>query len=687
MADVSSTLRNRWKFGASPAGGEVVHGGPARPNQLVEVQRGFFLRKHWPTGFTMLDGSEPKFGRLPVHDGARWHPRWQATGAWTTVPNVQNVQLKWTLPVDAKSASSATKSLTCLVDNVVFKQIIGPLGAYSLIQRGYLAPWLGVAVMGRPHVQQSNEWLDVFNGGYAIRVKQGYGDELATVFWGIIDECDFQSSPDQLTITARQDSVLTDSRVFANNKEPALRSPIFFADRRWADDVKPVAAGAAASSHAAGHDAIELTRDGGGYWSSAAQGAQDWTEWFEFHIPQGRYEEIYVEPRHAGMEMYVSAYVRGTNRPTRCKYNDRPLDVPTGGMWLDIGMGDVPGAQGGYPFIKHNGSVDARGRKHRIGKLECGDNTVLRVAFRRLHGEADGRYSAQVNRAMTYSRKERKSVQRTNQYILVDDVADVIRFVLMWAGYKEWVIEDTGVSLRLPMSFDQSSFYVDIIDWVLRQLDYVFYVNDPTSDAASIGVPTFVHGGYSDHPGQQLEQITSADVVTGDQGKYNAADLPVNIRYRGTIDKRGYSDVEERARRFEYLYRPPWSSQRQGAHVDRTSGILRHEVNTDPNLLSTTQCAVACVLLAVNYALATFTASVQTPGYPGAEVNKQVAVIDKPSGINSRIWVTDLQTEWKMTEKATTYVTTWTGPLLDTLDMQQLLDDLADVIHRRTYEP
>lgn len=645
MPNVSSTYRARWR--------SRNHVGPAKPTVIVKVQRGYMARDHRP--LEMLDGSSPEFGFIQgsKFNATPWQATWVNTGDPITVPNVSSVSRQKSL--DGKGIESATIA----IENVVFKQVVGAAGIFHAVKRGYMAPWQGFVGLGRVFSgEPRNEWYDVLNGGYRVDVWEGYGDQLVHVYAGLIDDTDTHVLPDVITLTSRSFGLMfSDSRVFGWNKPAEIPSPIVFADRNQAFRVTKKAGGAAASSEQRGHPARSISAASDSSWISAGHSTPGNTEYIEIRLPRGRYVEFYLRPHYAGMSAYLSIFAR-----------DAKVDgAPVADGWL--GAGSVPGANGGHSFLRQYDSLGSDGMVRRLPfTLDCGDNTILRVSFRNLQLSSElGDYRAGAERLIGYQQNP-SDVKRSKHWIIVDDAADVLRWVFMWAGFKEWDIENFGVRLKEPMTFHQADFFQSIIDHMLEQGDFVFFVAAPSADADSIGVPTFRRKGAFRSAATVREEVRHTTLITGLETKFSKEVLTYIIRVRGKPEKGGSALGEEALKRVMAVYRPPWSG------IDgRLNRVIKHTVYTNEGLETQGEVNLAAVLVAVNQALAAYGGSCEMPGYPW-DLDQQVSIVDVPSGTNTRMWIHSVNSTIT-TGEAAAYTVTLEGSMLDSPDTRALVKD------------
>lgn len=673
MAVINPELRKRWRSGK--------HVGAWRPRQIVEVQRGVMDRLYQP--FTFLDGSKPKsFGFIQdsKHGAAPWQGNWRATSDWLPVPNVSSVEKHITFD------ENGVKTATITIENLIALEWIGHGTTIHLIKRGYLSPWLGFTALGRMNksIQQSNEWLGVLNGGYKVRVRQGYGDQLKTTFVGLIDETDVRAKPDEIVITCRDfGEMFTDQRVFGSNKAMEIRPPVIFCDRLRADDTKKVGVNAKASSMAGNsYRAANVLKVGDDQrWQSQGHDDPAVTEWVQIDVPPGRYTSFWLWPAFSGMEAYISVYVKNGSVDGGATF--------TG--WVDLNSGDlVPGANGGVPYTRHIPGMSDKGQERDLGcEIVVETGAAIRVSFRNLVGALQ--FYAGVNRMVAYQRKRKKEAKQKH-WILVNDAADVLRWVCMWAGFHEWDIEDFGVRLKEPLTFHQSDFLIDIVNHMKDQGGFIFFMGMPTEQPNSIGVPTFRRTRALSPSQNRTEEARDTDLLTGVDAKSSKDALSYIIRVRGKAIKGGVELGEDTEKRVQYTYFPPWSGAHHsiatgqydhtsGGFTDRLSGLRKHEVHTDPMAETVDECAMGCVLIAIQEALASETATIEVPGHPGLELDEHLSIVSDTAGINSNLWLASVSdsftvgadTEWK---------TTLGGARLDTPDMQALAADYLTLLYR-----
>jgi hypothetical protein len=126
-------------------------------------------------------------------------------------------------------------------------------------------------------------------------------------------------------------------------------------------------------------------------------------------------------------------------------------------------------------------------------RSSVGKGSILRVQFRNLAPaqNTDG-FRAGVQRMVAAQQKLTTEAVK-NRWVLVDDASDVVRQLLRWAGFKEWDVQDSGVRLKRPVVFNRSMFLMDAINKVASATQYIFFMDDPSPNPDSIGIPDVPH--------------------------------------------------------------------------------------------------------------------------------------------------------------------------------------------------
>jgi hypothetical protein len=281
-------------------------------------------------------------------------------------------------------------------------------------------------------------------------------------------------------------------------------------------------------------------------------------------------------------------------------------------------------------------------------------------------------------------------------WVLVDDASEVITQLCIWLGFKEWDIDRYGWSLVNPMQWGIDKFFIDVVNDMLGQGNYVFFMGPPTEDDRSIGVPSFKQQRAVANPVPDMLQVDDHLLTEAAQMKWDLSTLPGQFIYRGdpvpTDGSRGPGQTYENDLVDTYMatYVPPWAGAENWTPLDgsdpmtvdppnRVAGVMRHfiqtvGVNVVIGLTSNEECLFACLLAAVQYALGIATGQVQVPGLAVPQLNDQISVVDEGSGINSRMWIASIDSEhtggsngmWKMVIS---------GSYIDHVDMVLVLDD------------
>jgi hypothetical protein len=663
MAFVTTHFKNIWRTKA--------YVGARRPTQVVQVRGGSWRRDYraWDEPFVDAD--------IPGETRARpWYPIFTETTPWVTVPNVLSCDF------NQDFESNGINVATLVIDNVGFEEAVGPLGdIYHAISRGFLSPSRGYDPPTRPASGLTqNGWYDVLTEQRNIRIWQGYGEpELddddnpvqsggangAWVFNGLIDDVDNDSDPARMTVVARMGKTLTDGRVFGWNKSKQLLDPVIFADRAEADDIQDVGENAAASSELSeDYDAGNVLDDDGvnkTYWMSVEHSTHTNTEWVEIRVPSGRYNSIVLEA-DAGMELYIGVFVRALGPDDPAMVDG--ASVPDGFV---SGEGLVPGAHGGWSYIEKVDAISAGRQVVDLGhSIVTGNDSVFRIGFRKLVEGVTTSYRARV-RSFKARRRELSEAAIEQDWILVDDLSDVVRVVLRWAGYQEWEVEDAGTSVKGKMLFNRASYLIDIIRRCAELTGFVFFVKDPL-DGESMGVPVFRRNAALQR-GLQITEVRGTDLLTGLRTKRSEETLPYIIRVRGKTSRAGSTLGGDMVRRIMAVYRPPWTQD------NTLAGVIKHVTRTDNALRSLLECQVGAYFIAIAGCLKAFTATAEMPGAPFVELDDQVGLMDTATGVNTRLWVVSRTSRFQAGEK-TSWVSTLQGSLIDNPDLIALIDEI-----------
>jgi hypothetical protein len=256
---------------------------------------------------------------------------------------------------------------------------------------------------------------------------------------------------------------------------------------------------------------------------------------------------------------------------------------------------------------------------------------------------------------------------RKGKWILIDDVTDMVKIVLQWAGFHEWEIEKAGVRLADKVVFDRSKYLVDIINYVKEQIGYVFYVRPPEdfdidhldiNHNLSMGIAVFrISSAIQQEPPERIESVRDDNLLTGVEAEFDSNALPDSIRVRGkaVTDKVAAQDPAhvhalgaDRTKRFQASYRPVWARDNNegGAHLRRPL------VHYDYLLGTTYECEVACLMIAFRAALEASKGAIEIPLWPLIHLDHQVLLFDRGTGMSTRMWVVQRTWNWSGGESA-----------------------------------
>lgn len=479
----------------------------------------------------------------------------------------------------------------------------------------------------------------------------------------------------------------------AGNRQKSQRSIV----------LRLVAKDAAASSSREGHGPQNVIDESTSTaWISDDHTQAAATEWVSIRVPQGRYDSFQIHTDYTNLKMYVSVYARDRRRKKAkgkgyeaipCQVDD--VDEPLGEHWIQLHEADghpypdVPGDNGGFPYLRWWDGVGPQpaGKPEAFyfgHKLELGDDSVIRISFRDLMN-IGGKYRASVNKLKARTRtgvKQPEPPAPEVKKIEVDDASDIVRIVLRWAGFKEWEIENTGVRLKGDWTFNAQTYLIDIIKKVGEATGFVFYIQAPTDNDLSIGVPTFRSSYLLRDDLQDILTVRDIDMLTGVQAQFSEEPLAYVIRVRGAeTKKKGVGMIlggEDKTYKYMSYYKPPWKA--------RMAGVLKHTIHLMPRLDSQLQVEVAARLIAVQQALASATATVEVPGMPGFELDGQVGMWDTGTGLKTRLYIARITSTFT-TGDQTTWKATVGGALLDTPDIVAAKADLFTLVPAGTGLP
>jgi hypothetical protein len=662
MAYISPTFYARWR--------SKQHVGTAVPTAKVTLTRGLIDKTYQP--FEFLSGGSERFNTIVNGNNKEpWQGFWRPTGDPFELPNI--LSIIWDQALNEKGARSATIE----AENIIYKSIAGSGGVFHRIARGYMSPTLGLKLLARavlPFVTE-NEWAEVLDNGYKIDIWEGYGNEQVHTFTGLIDTTELQTQPDRITINCRSFwELFTDQRVMSANKAPEITAPTTFADREATLGIKPVGIATEASSTADGRNVDDISKKENTLdWVSEGHETAEEVEWVEIEIPPGYYEKFYLRLPYDYQSIYIAVYATAGSQ-----WDGNDIAV---NEWIDGGKGSV----GGITFVNSWGGSSAGALEREIGgQLQAAAGTKIRIYFGNLPYRSewkDHRAGCTRLAAFMFGTDSEHPLNgnpgvNANHWVLIDDLADIAKTIFMWAGYHEWEVEELGWSLVFPMSWTMAQFFIDVIDDILAQANWVCYEESPSANSESLGVPCFIHNRATDPPPANMLELTDDDMLETMQPKFDLSNLPWRICYRGNVNKGGKPYDEELINRFRATYWPPWSGA--GPEITeegRVGGVRRLDETVDENLTSEGQCLFAAMLAAQQYALEAFTVQLQIAGYPGVELNQQISVVSDVTGINSRVWINQIHSEHTLGKKAE-WKMTINGALLDTKDQDKITTDL-----------
>lgn len=669
---VSNTFKERWESGQ--------HVGNARPEMRAGIRFGRFNRayKFWP----WTNDPPSTIGQTPI--GKPWQATWTPeTLDYIPIPSLLDCSLS------KSTDSNGIGSATITIENIGYIEVddpeAGPLKGH-VRRRGLMAPLRGYVGPDRTplvdeagdELEQDPTWYDRFSRHAQITVWQSYGDAEVPVFTGLIDDVDVTSRPDQIIITARDfGQVTVDERVFGWNKDPDIKDPVVFIDRDEADDIIEVGSNPNASSEQTAHPAANIDdKDSSTAWFSDPVGTPNFTEWIEIDLPQGRYNDYVLWPAQGDMEIYVSLYVEAWEEADGSLHGPHRdgVDIPEG--WVDIGAGTVPGSNGGIPYIEHVTGVSANRLVRTLGStFVFGGQSKLRISFRDLGPWTGGNYAAGVVELQGRNRKISETAKK-QKWILVDDVSDIVKVVLRWAGFKEWEVESAGVKLQKRLVIGRDKFYRDVIKICEDATGYVFFMADPTNAPESIGVPVFrksrivldqdVLDGLT--PPQPIIQVTDEMLLTEIKMHQTDDPLPYIIRVRGRESKNGQTLGSDPTRRIMFTYRPPWSGT-------PLAGIIKHVVHTNPLFKRMDDCRFGAYYIALQAAIAANQATIEFPGYPGVDLDDHIELMDLGTGLTTRLLVLQRDSSFRRGEQAK-WTMTVSGVLVDVPDIQDVVAEI-----------
>lgn len=691
-------MRQRWE--------SLKHVGDARPYVRAWVREGKLKRE-----MVHVDPSEV-YSHIPNWNGGQtiWLGRWTPRTDYMELENLTDIQ------GDQGFDSNGVQSLTLTFDNIGTVPHNGVAGLYHTFERGHFSPFLGYKPPGRPSVGEKNEWFDVLNDrSTELVIVAGYGEDAAVpIFKGLIDQVQLNSRPDTISLTARDMGVfLTDQHVFLNAKVRGIRDPITFADRRKAFEQEEVTGNVSASGQSEGHP-VSLATDenlNSEWWSEGHDNADPGNlPYIEMILPAGVYESFNITPGTDGMEVFVSVLAKDANAPGGAGAKRNYAEKLPDGEWINEGRGHVPGTT--IPIITHIDQLKAKPKEVNFPEYGyiLGDGSKLRVYFRglsQLYANKQKRYRAAVADFAAIKQKLPDEVKAA-KWILVDDVADIVRTVLQWCGLTDWEIENTGVRLADKIVFNRGDFLIDIIKHIADLTNFVFYMKPPeefdSGDLGignkrnlSMGVAVFRNNQAMRAANQTLDPIETVAENTTLQGiepVFSNAPLAYNIRVRGKFLKKkagGRQLGGDLAHEIMYVYQPPWS--RGTAWPDGTvtgdfqNANLKQYVVHHSHLLDTQEkCKVAALFIAYREALEAFKATTEFPFMPSIGLDHQLAVRDTSTGLSTRLWIVTRSYNIHLGEEPN-FKTAVGGSCIDAPDIVLVRDELVQSLRDHGYDP
>ncbi len=681
--------RQRWRSGR--------HVGGQKPVVRVFVRKGRLRRSYKALAASEAYSFTP--GLLsPNHV---WFGEWTADTAWKEVGGVVDIK------GDSDFGQNGVETLTITVQNTTLEQQSGLAGIFHRIKRGFMSPFMGHQGRFGSAVGTKNEWNGIWRDkATQIMVVGGYGDAVFPLFTGLLDTASLKSRPDQITATFRNMGVfLTDQRAFMDAKPLWVRDPITFADRLRSHERVNVANTAIAKSRRDGSPArLAVDEDEESAWISDAYDSADSNEWIEVSVPRGRYINFGLVPRFPNMEMFVSVYASGNGMDGPPKYGNGDS---LGAGWVNTGKGNVPGTSIPYTARVQLGEgggafnlVDGR-------TIVVGDDSKVRLWFRNLRqvpgpSGSGGVYRAGVRDIKIWKRSIPDEV-RQERWILVDDAADIVRCVLQWAGLHDWEVEDTGVRLSDKIVFDRQTTLADIIRWVAERTSYVFFIKPPADfdmdnlaadnpNNLSMGVAVFRQSSAVRQqlpPGEARETVNDTDLLTGIEPVFDNTQLPDSIRVRGKDKSQRAAERNpewihplgaDRKDRIQYSYRPHW------ARDGRSANLRRAVVHYEQMIEDLFEAKVACLMIAMRYALEATKMQVEFPMWPLVHLDSEVLVRDTGTGMSTRLWVASRSWEYQGGKNARFRMSVG-GSCLDTEDITVTREEFERLLNHRGYMP
>lgn len=686
--EVIADQRHKWL--------SMKHVGDARP-----VVRAFVRKGHFERRFRRVSDKEV-FGYIPglLTPNDVWYGEWVADTDYVEIPNIKDAK------GDQDYSQNGIEQVTMTIDNIGMIEKEGNLGAlFHTIERGYYSPQRGQRSARGEAAGTKNEWFDTWKDkSTQIMIVGGYGDAVFPLHLGIIDKTSLTSSPDQIVATIRSmGQFLTDQHIFMDAKNLWVRDPVTFADRVAVQEGPNIANSAVAKSAKPGAPA-SMAVDGNSrsVWISDGHDDPRQIEWIEFPVAASHLLKFELFPGFESMEMFVSVHTTNNNVPEGgvARYQG---GENVGEGWVNAGLGQVPGTE--IPFVNYvpmiRGSLTIFPITKSGRKIVTGDNTRVRLWFRNLHkAKSDDGKGFNFRAAVKECRIHDSSVPKTaekSHWILVDDVSDVVKMVLQWAGFHDFEVETCGVRLTDKVVFDRSKFLIDPINALKETVGYVFYIKPPDDFDLSnlgkgnkknltMGTAVFRQSSSMKQESQDpIESVRDTNLLTGVTAEFDANQLPDSIRVRGKalsdkIAEQNPNHIHalgaDRTKRFQASYRPVWARRKdQGAaHLRRP--VVHYDYTLDDQYL----CEVACLMIAFQAAVESAKGEIEIPCWPPIMLDHQTLLLDTGTGMSTRIW--NVQRTWNYTSgEEVEFKMNLGGSFIDINDVVQTREELEALLN------
>lgn len=687
-AEEIAVQRHRWL--------SMHHVGEAKP-----VVRAFVRKGHLERRYRRLPSSEC-FGFVPglLTPNDVWYGEWVPDTAYQEIPNVKDAK------GEQNYSENGVEQVTMTIDNIGMIQQTGNLGAlFHMIERGYYSPQRGQRNNRGEAAGTKNEWFDVWKDkSTQIVILAGYGEAVFPLHVGLIDKTQLTSRPDQIVVSMRNmGQFLTDQDVFGDAKNLWVRDPITFADRVDVQQGPNVASSANTKSNKPGSKpAFATDEKSKTAWVSQGHSNPQEIEWIEFPLPASNLIKFEMFPAYTDMEMFVSIFTTNKGLPGDQKARFANGTV-LGEGWVNLSQGHVPGTT--IPFVNHVPGIRESMTTYPITsagqKIISGDDTKVRLWFRNLQPSPTDSGKGITYRAGVRECRIRDvavpDAAKRGHWILIDDVADMVRIVLQWVGIHDWEIEDTGVRLSDKVVFDRTKKLMDIINYIKEQVSYVFYVRPPDdfdiNDLSpgnvtnkSMGVAVFRQSSaMKDNPPEAVESVKDTNLLTAVNAEFDAGQLPDSVRVRGKAvsDKIARNDPghihplgADRTQRFQSSYRPVWARRNSKGQAHLRKPIVHYE----PLIESLYECEVTCLLIAFRAALSSAKGSIEIPLWPRIHLDHQTLLLDEGTGMSTRIW--NVQRSWQYVGGAEVeFKMNLSGSFIDINDVSETREELVSVLN------